>query len=97
MWKTEWWKSLPQKRIKKKEWKKLRRVQETFGTTLNVSTSHHRGSRKRRERERPEKTFEEIIAQNLPNMGKETLPGVEEAQRIPYKINQEETQQDNTN
>ena len=30
-------------------------------------------------------------------MGKETLPGVEEAQRIPYKINQEETQQDNTN
>ena len=35
----------------------------------------------------PEKTFEEIITENSPNMGKETLTQVEEAQRIPYKIN----------
>ena len=40
------------------------------------------------EREKgPEKIFEEIITENFPNMGKETLTQVEEAQRRPYKIN----------
>ena len=39
------------------------------------------------EREKgPEKIFEEIIARNFPNMGKETLTQVQEAQRVPYKI-----------
>ena len=34
----------------------------------------HRGSRRRRERETgPEKISEETIAENFPNMGKETL------------------------
>ena len=33
---------------------------------------------------RHEKIFEEIIAENFPNMGKET---VQESQRIPYKVN----------
>ena len=42
-------------------------------------------SRKRREREKgPEKIFEKIIAENFPNMGKETLTQFQEAQRIPY-------------
>ena len=37
------------------------------------------------EREKgPEKIFKKIIAKNFPNMGKETLTQVEEAQRIPY-------------
>ena len=48
--------------------------------------SHHRSSRKRREK-CPEKLFEEIIAENFPNMGKETLTQVEEAHRIPCRIN----------
>ena len=40
------------------------------------------------EREKgPEKIFEEIIAKNLPNMGKETVTQVQEAQRVPYRIN----------
>ena len=34
--------------------------------------SHYRGPRKRREKG-PEKIFEEIVAENFPNMGKETL------------------------
>ena len=34
-----------------------------------------------------EKIFEEIIAENFPNMGKETLTQVEEAQRIPNRTN----------
>ena len=35
----------------------------------------------------PEKVFEEIIAENFPNMGKESLTQIQEAQRIPHRIN----------
>ena len=35
----------------------------------------------------PEKILEEIIAENFPNMGKEIVTQVQEAQRAPYKIN----------
>ena len=34
-----------------------------------------------------EKIFEEIIAKNFPNMGKESLTQIQEAQRVPYNIN----------
>ena len=34
-----------------------------------------------------EKIFEEIIVENLPNMGKEIVNQVQEAQRVPYRIN----------
>ena len=34
-----------------------------------------------------EKIFEEIIVDNFPNMGKEIVNQVQEAQRIPYRIN----------
>ena len=33
-----------------------------------------------------EKTFEEIIVENFPNMGKEIVNQVQEAQRVPYRI-----------
>ena len=36
---------------------------------------------------RPEKIFEEIIVKNFPNMGKEIATQVQEAQRVPYRIN----------
>ena len=40
------------------------------------------------EREKgPEKIFEEIIVENFTNMGKEIATQVQEAQRIPYRIN----------
>ena len=40
------------------------------------------------EREKgPEKTFEEIIVKNFPNMGKEIGTQVQEAQRVPYRVN----------
>ena len=35
----------------------------------------------------PEKIFEEIIVENFPNMGKEIATQVQEAQRVPYRIN----------
>ena len=34
-----------------------------------------------------EKIFEEIIVKNFPNMGKEIVTQVKEAQRVPYRIN----------
>ena len=34
-----------------------------------------------------EKIFEEIIVKNFPNMGKEIANQVQEAQRLPYRIN----------
>ena len=34
-----------------------------------------------------EKIFQEIIVENFPNMGKEIVTQVQEAQRFPYRIN----------
>ena len=34
-----------------------------------------------------EKIFQEVIAENFPNMGKEPLTQIHEAQQVPYKIN----------
>ena len=33
-----------------------------------------------------EKIFQEIIAENFPNMGREALTQIHEGQRVPYKI-----------
>ena len=34
-----------------------------------------------------EKIYEEIIVENFPNMGKEIVSQVQEAQKVPYRIN----------
>ena len=40
------------------------------------------------EREKgPEKILEKIIVENIPNVGKEMATQVQEAQRVPYRIN----------
>ena len=38
-------------------------------------------------KKRYEKIFEEIIVENFPNMEKEIVNQVQEAQRVPYRIN----------
>ena len=46
------------------------------------------GVQKEKEKKKgSEKTFEEIIVENFPNMGKEIVTQVQEAQRVPYRIN----------
>ena len=40
--------------------------------------------------EGPEKIFEEIIVENFPNMGKEIVNQIQEAQRVPDRINPQE-------
>ena len=46
----------------------------------------YRGPSRRREKG-PEKILEEVIAENVPNMGKETVNQIQEAQKIPGRIN----------
>ena len=48
---------------------------------------NYRGPRRRGEKEGTEKIFEEIIVENFPNMGKEIVSQVQEAQRDPHRIN----------
>ena len=49
--------------------------------------SNYRAPRIRREKEGYEKTFEGIIVENFPNMEKEIVNEIQEAQRVPYRIN----------
>ena len=57
----------------------MRTVSETSGTTLNTQEEEKKKG--------TEKIFEEIIVKNFPNMGKEIVNQVQEAQRVPYRIN----------
>ena len=49
--------------------------------------SNYTGPRRRREKERDEKIFEEIIVENFPNMGEEIVNQVQKVQSVPYRIN----------
>ena len=44
-------------------------------------------SEEQEKKKRYEKIFEETIVENFPNMGKEITNQVQEAQRVPYRIN----------
>ena len=43
--------------------------------------------RKKKKKKGTEKIFEEIIVENFPNMGKGIVNQVQEAQRLPYRLN----------
>ena len=49
---------------------------------------NYRGPRRRREKDSVEKNFEEIIVENFPNMEKEIVNKIQQAQRVPNRINQ---------
>jgi len=74
-----------QKREKKTE-NKRRESQRTLGQHETLQHPYYRGARRRREKG-TENIFQEITAENLPNMGEEPLTQIQEAQREPYKIN----------
>ena len=48
---------------------------------------HYRGPEGEEREKGPEKIFEEIIAENSPNMGKKITNQVQEAQRVLGRIN----------
>ena len=49
--------------------------------------SNYRGPEKEEKKKGTEKIFEEIIVENFRNMGEEIVNQVQEAQRVPYRIN----------
>ena len=60
--------------------------------------SHYAGVPEGEEREKgPEKIFEEVIAENFPDMGKETVSQVQEAQRVPGRKEPEEDTETHNN
>ena len=72
-----------EKRLKRNE-KSLRELWDN----VKRNNIHIIGVPEGEEREkRTEKIFQEIIAENFPNMGKEPLTQIQEAQQVPYKIN----------
>ena len=66
----------------------MRTVLETSGTTLNAPTFEliRVPEEEEENKKGTEKIFEEIIVENFPNMGKEIVNQVQEAQRVPYRI-----------
>ena len=57
-------------REKRRKIKEMKTVKENSGTMLNSSTSVLQGfQNEKRKRKRPEKIFEELIAENFPNVG----------------------------
>ena len=65
----------------------MKRVSESSGTRLNAPTSVSQVCPKEKREKGTEKIFQEITAKNFPNMGKEPLTQIQEAQQVPYNIN----------
>ena len=74
-----------EKRIQK-ELPKIRILQQPLGQLQKVQHSHHKGAR-RRERARNWKSIENIMKENFPNLVKEIDTQIQEAQRVPNKMN----------
>ena len=70
---------------KKNELKEMRTISETSRTMLNAPTII--GVPEEDKKKDHEKILEEIIVENFPKMGKEIITQVQEAQRVPNRIN----------
>ena len=71
--------------------KRMKRIEDSLRDFWdNIKHTNIRIIRVPEEQEKKKGTetiFEEIIVENFPNMGKEILSQVQEAQRVPYRIN----------
>ena len=72
--------------ITSEEQNKVKRMKTTEDSHRDL-WDNYRGARRTGEKKRYEKIFEEIIVENFPNMEKERVNEVQEAQRIRYRIN----------
>ena len=72
--------------ITSEEQNKVKRMKTTEDSHRDL-WDNYRGARRRGEKKGYEKIFEEIIVENFPNMEKEIVNQVQEAQRVPYRIN----------
>ena len=70
--------------------KRMKRIEDSFRDlwdNIKCTNIWFVGVPEEEKEKRSEKIFEEIIVKNFPNMGKEIVNQVQEAQRIPYWIN----------
>ena len=70
--------------------KRIKRIEDSLRDFWDIKCTNIRiiGVPEEEEKKnRTEKIFEEIIVENFPNMGKEIVNQVQEAQRVPYTIN----------
>ena len=71
--------------------KRMKRIEDSFRDLWdNIKYTNIRiiGVPEKEEKKKgSEKILEEIIVENFPNMGKEIVKQVQEAQRVPYRIN----------
>ena len=69
----------------------MKRIEDSLTdleTTSNAPTFELQGSqKKKRKRKGMRKFFQEIIVENFPNMENEIVNQVQEAPRVPYRIN----------
>ena len=72
-------------RLKKNEKKRIQR-KRALGQNLTHQYLHYRVPEEERKKG-PKKIFEETIAENFPNKGKEIVNQVQEVQRVPGRIN----------
>ena len=70
--------------------KRMKRIEDNL-RDLWDNTKHTNiriiGVPEEEKKKRSEKIFEEVIVENFPNLGKEIVIQVQEAQRAPYRIN----------
>ena len=63
-------------------------LRDPWDNIKHTNISHYRGPRRRREKVKgSEKILEEIIAENFSNIRKKIVSQVQEAQKVPGKIN----------
>ena len=76
--------------VEQKREKRLKTNEESLRElwdNAKCSNIHIIGCQKEKREKETEKIFQEIIDKNFPNMGKESLTQIQEAQRVPYRIN----------
>uniref|UniRef100_A0A8D0J3B1 Uncharacterized protein n=1 Tax=Sus scrofa TaxID=9823 RepID=A0A8D0J3B1_PIG len=77
-----------QNRKEKKRWETNEESLRELWDSVKRTNIRITGVPEGEEREKgTEKIFQEILAENFPNMGKEPPTQIQEAQRVPYKIN----------
>ena len=73
---------------KEKRWKRIEESLRDLWDNIKCTNIRVIGVPEEEEKKKgTEKIFEEIIVENFPNMGKEIVNQVQEAQRVPYRIN----------
>ena len=74
----------------KNKWKIMKRIEDSlrdFWDNIKCINIWVIGIPEEEEKKGTEKIFEEIIVETVPNIEKETVNQVQEAQRVPYRIN----------